>query len=222
MRSYKVLSALMAYPTAEAQAALVEMSQVLTEEQLFTGDIAERLRRFMQDYQKTDIIERQEAYVALFDRGRHLSLHLFEHVHGESRARGQAMVELMDLYAEAGFDIDSHELPDFLPLYLEFLSLLTPESAKQQLSESLPVIALIGERLASKDSDYRVLFEALEQVAGAGSWRDSIRKLVASEAPDMTLSNMDEIWEEEAVSFMGADKRSGLSPEARNAVSPSL
>ena len=67
-------------------------------------------------------LEAQAKYDSLFERGRSLSLWLFEHVHGESRDRGQAMVDLMAQYDMAGFEINAKELPDYLPMYLEFLS----------------------------------------------------------------------------------------------------
>ena len=64
----------------------------------------------------------QERYVASFDRGRARSLYLFEHVHGESRDRGQAMVNLLEIYRRHEFELNARELPDYIPLFMEYLA----------------------------------------------------------------------------------------------------
>jgi nitrate reductase delta subunit len=68
----------------------------------------------------------------------------------------------------------------------------------------MPVLSLLGARLAERGSEFRVIFDALEGVAGEPERINEIRQQAATETPDETLLHMDEIWEEEAVSFMGA------------------
>jgi nitrate reductase delta subunit len=121
-RTLKVLSALLSYPSAELQAAVPEMRAAVNAERALPQRNRDRLGRLLEEIATGDLYDLQERYVLLFDRTRSLSLHLFEHVHGESRDRGQAMVDLKALYERHGLYMSSSELPDHLPLFLEFLS----------------------------------------------------------------------------------------------------
>jgi nitrate reductase molybdenum cofactor assembly chaperone NarJ/NarW len=118
----KVMSVLLSYPQAETLAALDEMASVVQQEYRLSAANKAALLGLIDGYRNVDLLDCQERYVALFDRGRFLSLHIFEHVHGESRDRGQAMVNLLQLYQSHGFEMDVHELPDYIPLFLEFLA----------------------------------------------------------------------------------------------------
>ncbi|MBC7135158.1 MAG: nitrate reductase molybdenum cofactor assembly chaperone, partial [Oceanibaculum nanhaiense] len=124
MKSFKALSALLNYPSAELVAAMPEIRAVLTGEGLVPRSSLKALEPLLSSFETAELYDLQERYVLLFDRSRSLSLHLFEHVHGESRDRGQALVDLSQLYDKNGFFIVANELPDFLPLFLEFLSTL--------------------------------------------------------------------------------------------------
>ena len=123
-RTYRALAALLSYPTEALQAATGEIAEVLAEEGIVPARHRAAIDLLLREIATTDIYELQERYFALFDRSRTLSLHLFEHIHGESRDRGQAMADLIALYAQHGLEMTADELPDFLPLFLEFLSLL--------------------------------------------------------------------------------------------------
>ena len=114
------------------------------------------------------------------------------------------MVNLLQMYESHGFEMSTHELPDYIPLFLEFLSQQEPAEIMQLLQDAMLVLSLLGARLAERGSDYRVIFDALEGIAGEPEGINDIRQLAATEIPDETLLHMDEIWEEEAVSFMGA------------------
>ena len=105
MKTLKVLSALLCYPQADMQAALGEMADALDREKLLSERERRAVRAFMERLERADLMELQERYVATFDRGRALSLHLFEHVHGQSRDRGQAMVNLLEVYRRHGFEL---------------------------------------------------------------------------------------------------------------------
>jgi nitrate reductase delta subunit len=204
MLTLKVLSLLLSYPEAETLAALDEMAAVVDQENLLPETDKKSVLALIDAYRGADLLDVQEAYVALFDRGRFLSLHIFEHVHGESRDRGQAMVNLLQMYESHGFELSTHELPDYIPLFLEFLSQQEQAKAVQLLHDAMPVLSLLGARLTERGSEFRAIFDALSGFAGEPDALAEIRLQAATEGEDATLVNMDAIWEEEAVSFMGA------------------
>ena len=203
MKTLKVLSALLCYPQADMQAALGEMADALDREKLLSERERRAVRAFMERLERADLMELQERYVATFDRGRALSLHLFEHVHGQSRDRGQAMVNLLEVYRRHGFELDAHELPDYIPLLLEYLAQRPMGEALDMLADAMHVMALLGARLAERGSDYRAIFDALAAVVGEPTDIADIRRQAATEGPDETIVNMDKIWEEEVVTFLG-------------------
>lgn len=149
------------------------------------------------------LLDVQAEYCELFDRGRATSLLLFEHVHGESRDRGQAMVDLMEQYRAAGLEIDSRELPDFLPLYLEYLASRNQEQAQGGLQDIAPILALLGARLQQRQSPYAVLFDLLLALSGTAVTSTSLEAQVADEARDDTPQALDAVWEEEQIKFLG-------------------
>lgn len=199
----KAVSALLSYP----QAGLVESLDAIATLVESDTDLPDRQKSGLADFirlqRAQELIDWQQQYVELFDRGRALSLLIFEHVHGESRDRGQAMVDLSRIYRDHGFEIATRELPDHIPLFLEFLSQIPPDEALDLLRGALPVLSLLGARLAERASPYAHLFDTLAVVAGEVSGLEARREQAAAEGPDETLLRMDEIWEEEAVSFMG-------------------
>lgn len=164
MTLYPVLSALLGYPEAPLQAAMPEIEQAL-DAWPAAGAVLAPLTGPLRD---SPLIALQEQYVATFDRSPAHSLHLFEHVHGESRDRGQAMVDLIDEYRRAGFEPVANELPDYVPLFLEFLGALADDGqaqrAEQLLGEAIHVLAAIGDRLARHDSPYAAVFTVLRSL----------------------------------------------------------
>jgi nitrate reductase delta subunit len=216
MQTLKVLSHLLSYPEAEMLAALDEMAVVVEQENLLLEAPKKTVLALIDSYRGVDLLDVQEAYVALFDRGRFLSLHIFEHVHGESRDRGQAMVNLLQMYEAHGFELATHELPDYIPLFLEFLSQQEQQAAQQLLHDAMPVLSLLGARLTERGSLFCAIFDALAGFAGEPEALAEILHQAATEGEDETLVNMDEIWEEEAVSFMGA----GEACKSQATVSP--
>ena len=204
MLTMKVLSLLLSYPEAEMLAALDDMAGVVEKGNLLKEGDKKAVLALIDSCRSRDLLELQESYVGLFDRGRYLSLHIFEHVHGESRNRGQAMVNLMQMYESNGFAIAARELPDYIPLFLEFLSQQTVKEARQLLQDAMPVLSLLGARLTERGSDFHAIFDALAGFAGEPEAIADIRQKAATEEPDETLVYMDDIWEEEAASFMGA------------------
>ncbi len=200
---FKVVSLLLSYPTEELLETMPEIRRAIDDAPLDSPGKA-ALRRLADDIGRRDAYDAQERYVLLFDRTRSLSLHLFEHVHGESRDRGQAMVDLMAMYGEDGFEIDTKELPDYLPMFLEYLSMKPRGEAVRLLDETAHILAALRERLQKRQSVYANAFIALESMArqkpDAGLLRDLLQ------APDddpADLEALDRVWEEEAVTFGG-------------------
>ena len=196
-RTYRALAALISYPSQGLQAATAEIASVLAEERLAPARERAAIGVLLSELAGSDIYELQERYFALFDRSRNLSLHLFEHVHGESRDRGQAMADLIELYRSYGFEPTASELPDFLPLFLEFLSLLPGQEAKALLAEPAGILQMLAERLVARKSAYASVFQALATLANAPA---SAEPDTSVEDPD-DLVALDAAWEEAAVHF---------------------
>ncbi len=153
---YAVLSAMLSYPDEELVDAMPQLKSLLSEEQ--AGLLWPVFALFDNS---TDLIELQEQYVDTFDRKPSLSLHLFEHIHGESRDREQAMVDLRNEYIEHGLLPDTTELPDYIPLFLEFLSQIPADKAADLLGDAIHILSRIEEKLGRARSPYAVIFTAL-------------------------------------------------------------
>ena len=201
-KTFKVLAALLSYPTAELQAAAPEFTAVLAGEALMPEPVCQSLEPLIAQIAEGDPYELQERYVLLFDRTRSLSLHLFEHIHGESRDRGQAMVDLSELYAQNGLAISTRELPDFLPLFLEFLSTQSEAEARELLAQPLHIISALATRLMRRESIYAAALRAIEAVARNKPEAAALQELLDEAEDDPNdLAALDAIWEEEAVTF---------------------
>lgn len=160
MSIYPVLSALLDYPEPPLLDALDEIEAALVTESNGGGAVRE-LAPLIAALRERSLVESQEAYVATFDRNPRHSLHLFEHVHGESRARGQAMVDLLDEYRNHGLDVATNELPDYVPLFLEVLGLIDENEARVLLGEAIHVLAALGNQLEKSESPYAGIFTVL-------------------------------------------------------------
>lgn len=185
MKTFKVLSLLLMYPESDWLKALPEMHAALLEEAAFNDDAAHRLAPLFNLLSDTRLIELQENYVATFDRNPSHSLHLFEHIHGESRDRGSAMINLLEEYWKHDFDASASELPDYVPLFLEFLSLLPEEEALPLLGDAVHVLALIGRKLDKNGSPYAAAFRVLE----------TLSPVEAQELTEPPVRDMDEAME---------------------------
>lgn len=202
LRSLVVIARLMDYPTAALQESRSALIDVIREEERLSTTQREAMTQFIQQLCDAPLMDIQEQYVILFDRGRSLSLLLFEHVHGESRARGQAMVDLLQQYQQAGLELDVRELPDFIPLFLEYLSTQTEDVAAQGLGDVHPILALLSARLQERDSPYHLLFDSLLELIGMQPDMAELRSKIAGEARDDTPDALDKVWEEEMVTFV--------------------
>lgn len=204
MKVLRALSILLDYPTEATVAVQKELAAIIGVADLEATEL-HALRAFIALRCNSDLLDWQAEYDGLFERGRSLSLLLFEHVHGESRDRGQAMVDLLAQYRAAGLDLDAHELPDYIPLYLEFLSTQGEENARLGLQEVSHILALLACRLEDRHSDYASIFHALLQLSGAQIDVAGLREQLAGERRDDTPEALDKVWEEEAVSFTAPD-----------------
>ncbi len=197
-----ILSALLRYPDAELQSAAPDMATALREDGVLAAAQLSSLMPLITDLANGDLLDLQEAYVGLFDRGRAHSLHLFEHVHGESRDRGQAMVDLRDRYDAQGLEITANELPDYLPMFLEYLSTLPPAQALEELAQPGLIIAALAERLKEKSPAYAAPMFILRDLAAieASIFADGVPDIAPADNPD-DLEALDAAWEEEQIRF---------------------
>jgi nitrate reductase delta subunit len=148
------------------RAALPEIIEAITATPLVAPSERADLRELINELGHGDLLYAEERYVDLFDRGRALSLHLFEHLHGESRDRGEAMVELKRLYTQAGFELSPRELPDYLPVVLEYLSCRDIDEARAMLADCAHILTSIGRSLVARRSRYAAVLQALLVIAG--------------------------------------------------------
>ncbi len=185
----RVLAGLLGYPDAAMRRHLDEMRDTLhAERALAPGRLAE-LDTLIDSLSGADALEAEAGYVQLFDRGRATSLHLFEHVHGDSRDRGPAMIDLAQTYEKGGLFLAPGELPDYLPVVLEFVSTQPPREARAFLAEMAHIFNAIFNALQQRRSAYASVLGALLELAGEKAQAVTL-------APEETL---DESWEEPPV-----------------------
>ena len=202
MKTYRALGALLTYPTDELIAALPEIRSVLAEEQLVAAPHLAAIDALIVHLGASDLMDLQDEYVRLFDRTRSLSLHLYEHLYGEARERGQAMVRLQTLYKFHGFTHTSAELPDYLPLFAEFLSLTPDRTARTILSDAAATIEALRQRTAKKETPYVAVFTALVSLASKQVDRTLLAEIMrGGGADDDSLEALDRAWEDAPVTF---------------------
>lgn len=164
--SLRVLARLLSYPDAELRSHLPEMREALRAEGAITARRLAELDALMDAFASADPLDTEAVYVQLFDRGRATSLHLFEHVHGDSRDRGPAMIDLAQTYDQAGLFLAPGELPDYLPVVLEFASTQPPREARDFLGEIAHIFNAIFSALQERTSPYASVIGALLELAG--------------------------------------------------------
>lgn len=214
-RTFKALSLILSYPTIELQAAMPEVAAVLMSDARMTPAARRGFAPLLDALAQDDIYALEETYVEMFDRSRTLSLNLFEHVHGESRDRGGAMVSLVETYRDAGFDPVTSELPDHLPVLLEFLATRPADEARDVLADAAHILAALAERLNRRESHYAAAFVALSQLAAVQADGEAVAELLAEPDTDPDdLRALDAVWEESEVLF-GPDPNAGC-PQVRD------
>jgi nitrate reductase delta subunit len=223
-KTLKALSVLLTYPTAELQQAAGEIGAAFDAEQLIPARIRTQLRALLGEFAAGDLYDLQERYVLLFDRTRSLSLQLFEHVHGESRDRGQAMIDLKTQYENAGLAMTASELPDFLPLFLEYLATRPLSEACATLGQPAHIFAALAERLRKRGSSYEAVFRALVALSAAKPKGEEVAALLQLPDPDASdLAALDAAWEDAPVNFgpgSGDGCKDNLIARVRGAMRP--
>lgn len=203
MKLLKLIGVLMDYPQDELWAHGAELLAAAGDGAVSPTHRA-KLLDFVRTLLGTDPLVAQDAWLSTFDRGRSMSLLLFEHIHGESRARGQAMVDLIDTYRMNGFELAAKELPDYLPLLLEYLAQRPPAEARDWLGHVNHIVGMLAARALERASPYAVLFALLGEIAESPLDLAPLRRRAQEEPRDDTAEVMDRLWEEEAVRFGGA------------------
>ena len=221
LKILKVLSLLIDYPSNELFLGdtLADCTEIVARSTIISPEVRAQIIDLIEDLIDTGSLEVQARYDGLFERGRSLSLWLFEHVHGESRDRGQAMVDLMGQYEEAGFAISVKELPDYLPLYLEFLAYQATVidddiQIRMDIADVSHIIALLAARLEHRGSMYKGCFNALLQIAGKPlDIVEEYQEKISKEKPDDSFEALDKEWEEEVVTFLDAQQEERCSSQ---------
>lgn len=204
--SLRVLAALLGYPDSELRGHLAQMRDLLRDERALSNARLAELDALMDTLRRTEPLDAESDYVELFDRGRATSLHLFEHVHGDSRERGPAMIDLGQTYAAAGLMLAEGELPDYLPAVLEFVSTQPPREARAFLGEMAHIFNAIFGALQQRHSAYAGVLGALLELAG----EKAVAPAVAAPAAEESL---DESWAEPVV-FDGCSVKGQAGPGA--------
>jgi nitrate reductase delta subunit len=188
----RALGALLSYPREEVRQALPEIADAIRASPLIAPREREGLFALIDDLRAGHLLEVEERYVELFDRGRATSLHLFEHLHGEARDRGQAMVDLKRHYERGGYELSSRELPDYLPVVLEYLSCRDLQETQEVLGDCAHILKRIGEALVARNTAYAAVLQALLAIAGEAPLAVAPEPRVVH--PD---ENLDEDWFEQ-------------------------
>lgn len=215
----KILSRLLDYPQADVWANASLIGEHIQASTQFSQETKEGLLALLDSIVTQEDLDAQEQYSLLFDRGRAMSLLLFEHVHGDSRDRGQAMVDLMGVYQANGFDINARELPDYLPLFMEYLSQRPIAEVSEWVGETAHILGMLKARLEQRESPYEAIFSALLEWVPEKVDLAPLRDTASREERDDSPEAMDKIWEEEAINFGGGGVSGGCptqQPPARS------
>jgi len=211
----RLLSRFIDYPSEQLHEHKADFLALVADENRLPEDIKAQLSDFIETRLSMDLLDWQAEYDGLFERGRSLSLLFFEHVHGESRDRGQAMIDLIAQYKLAGLNIDVRELPDYVPLYLEFVATQPVDAQAGWLQDVAHIMALLTARLQKRENNYQAVFAAVLALSGAEIALTEVHQQIADEKRDDTKEAIDKVWEEEAVTF-GGDAVNGGCPTTQN------
>lgn len=195
IKTYKILSLLLSYPNQELQKFLNDVDLELRNEAILSVEICDELNEFVCNFREISITEWQAHYVQLFDYSKQTSLYLFEHIKGDSKDRGQAMVDLLSVYSDNGFQLSDKELPDYLPVFLEFLSLLDIEKAAEMISEISHILNHLYKVFNEKNIYYKFIFKALLSLVDKNSVTEKWENIIKHH------KTIDEEYEEEPVNF---------------------
>ena len=201
IKTLRVLAHLLSYPDAELRAHLKELQEALHDEGAIEAGRLGELDTLIDRLSTRPGLASEAAYVEVFDRGRGTSLHLFEHVHGDSRDRGPAMIDLVKQYEAAGLLIEDGELPDYLPVVLQYASTQPTAEATQFLGEISHIVRAIFSALLRRKSAYACVLASVLDLAG-----EAAEPVEIADEPDL-----DEAWEE-PLAFGGCSSEGQAKP----------
>jgi nitrate reductase delta subunit len=188
----------MTYPQDHHKEVLAECAQFLRTEQWLSEKAIKGIEEFLQEIKTRDLLDLQEDYVDLFDRTPSLSLHLFEHIHGDSRDRGQALVDLLKVYEDAGLFMTSDETPDYLPLFAEYVSTLPHKEASETIGSIVNILSALSERLKKRGSVYAHVLNALIDTASRQPDLKAVEEsLKKASGNALSPAEIDKEWEEQ-------------------------
>lgn len=196
----RTLAALLGYPSEQLKEHAGELRAAIRGERAMAAAACDRLEPLLRSLESDDLLDLQSAYSELFDRSRSLSLHLFEHVHGDNRERGQAMIDLGHQYLSSGFLLEANELPDFVPVFLEYASCLPATEGREMLGQPAHVFAALAERLDKRQSLYASIFHGLVALSGVRPDAEA-QAGIDQNTPAEDSKEIDEEWEEAPVTF---------------------
>ena len=208
-RTLRALAILLNYPDATLRSHLPEIKQAILDDAALPRSRSDEIEQLIANLSRNNGLMAEEKYVEIFDRGRGTSLHLFEHVHGDSRDRGPAMVDLLENYEQAGLYLEAGELPDFLPVVLEYASTQPPAESKAFLAEFAHILRVIFSALLRRESPYASVLAGLLTLAG--------EKVQAVTIPDEV--DIDDDWKEPPV-FGGCSTAGQAAPRPLNGEQP--
>lgn len=201
LQTYKIFSTLLSYPNDELKNSINSTQEILKNEKILSDSSLKSMDEFIFYIKKNNLLFLQESYVSIFDRQKHFSLYLFEHIHGDSKERGMAMIDLNDLYKKSNFEIlKQNELPDFIPVFLEYLSLISKEQASLLLGEIINIITTLRIRLNVIKSPYYIIFSILESLSNIKPDEKIIKK-ISKDKTFLTTSSfeIDKNWKEDKI-----------------------
>jgi nitrate reductase delta subunit len=202
-RALRILAYLLGYPDRTMRQQLPEVRAAVEDDRAIPRTRRVELLRLVDRLLEEEGLDSESRYVALFDRGRSTSLHLFEHVHGDSRERGPAMIDLVKTYESAGLLLGPSEMPDYLPVFLQFVSTQPPREARASLAEIAHIVNRIFAALAGRNDGYASVFGAILELAG--------EKAQAVKLPEE--EPLDATWDEPAA-FAGCSTQGQSRPDA--------
>ncbi len=198
IKTFKVFSTLLLYPDDDFHDNIGFIINILKNEKFISQEKIAEMDLFISYVRKNDLLFLQESYVSIFDRQKHFSLYLFEHIHGDSRERGMAMVDLNNLYKKSSFEMSSGgELPDYIPVFLEYLSLLSRDKALSLMGEIINIIAVLRIRLKLINNPYFIIFFLLESLSKIKPDETVVNKVIVNNKVNESSGlELDKNWTE--------------------------
>ena len=161
MMIYTILSRLLDYPDQELKDNIATIEEALQQERV-DEDEQHVLSTFLQQVKNESLLQMQQDYVQTFDMVPEHSLHLTHHLFGDDRGRGPALVDLGEHYKGMGMELKSGEIPDYLPLILEYVATLDEMGARVFLADAAKVLTVVAANLEKAKSPYAPLIRLIE------------------------------------------------------------